>query len=187
MAAFLSLADAKRWLDIDPAEDSRDDILQALIDAATDSAIQVMQRDPTSQSRDVVVSGFGGPTLPMNHYPIQSVESVTICPETGALPLDPATYTFDDNVIILRRGGFPLGRRNIGVSFTAGEPVFPPSITLAMRYTVKAMWDARKIDMNATGESFEGVGSSSFWPTGPGSVPPQAVALLMPFYNAVKV
>jgi hypothetical protein len=37
--------------------------------------------------------------------------------------------------------------------------------------------------MNTTGEAWAGVGGGGFWPSGPGSIPPQALKLFMKFAN----
>jgi hypothetical protein len=187
MPDLTDIGAAKAWLNIDPTDTTRDELLQSLVTAASEEAIKVMGRDPARRARSVIVDGYGGTALPMNHFPISAVESVTINPQNGAQPLPASDYFFDDNLIYLRHGTFPLGKRNVGISYTAGLAFVPASIQLAVHYTIKAFWDARLTDMNSVAESFEGVGGAGFWPSGPGAVPPQAVNLLMRFYNPVRV
>jgi hypothetical protein len=133
------------------------------------------------------VNGKGGAALPLNEFPIVSVESVTIDGRTGGTPMATTSYTWDDNLIYHLHGIFPLAIRNVTVVYIAGIDPRPEPITLAAKYTCKAMWDARLTDMNSTGESWSDVGGSSFWPSGPGAVPPQAVSLLTLYQSKIRV
>jgi hypothetical protein len=187
MSALISTAELKAWLSIPLTDVSRDALLGSLATAASEAAIKVMQHNPVRSARTLLVDGYGGSGLPLNHFPIHSVEAVTINPDLGGQPLPPSAYTFDDHMIHLRHGVFPRGKRNVSISYTAGLAEVPEHIKTACQYIAKGMWDARKTDMNASGESFQGVGGASFWPSGPGAVPPQALSLLMLSYNPVRV
>jgi len=171
---LITLAEAKDWLDI--TDSARDALIATLVTAASDECLHILGRRSLLQAtRTEALSGGGGPTLPVNGWPIRSLTSVTIDGQS-AIPV--AQLTFDDHMVIWKQGKFPRGIKNVTVVFSGGEDAVPATVKLATKYTVKAMWDARKIDMNATSESWVGVGGAGFWPTGPGSVPPQAVSLL---------
>lgn len=186
MADLFNLADAKAWIGIDPSDTTRDAILASLVRAASEACIKVMGRDPLRRTHTDTVNGCGGPALPVNEFPISSVTSVTINARTGGTPMLPTQYTWDDNLIYNLAGDFPRGIRNVQVVYIAGLYPRPEPITLAGRYTCKGMWDARLTDMNSTGESWSDVGGSSFWPSGPGAVPPQAMSLLMLYQSKIR-
>jgi hypothetical protein len=187
VADLFTIADAKAWMGLDPNDTTRDVLLQSLVDAASEACIKEIGHNPLSSQRTEVVNGRGGSGLPLNHFPITAVASVTINARTGGTAMPAALYTFDDNLIYCLDGSFPYGIKNITVVYTAGFTTCPAPITLAAKYTCKAFWDARLIDMNSTGESWSEVGGSSFWPTGPGSVPPQAIQLLNLYGSKIKV
>ena len=84
----------------------------------------------------------------------------------------------DGRQIIWPCGCFPPGIKNVTVSYAAGYATIPGSIQRATLYTLAAMWAASDVDHNASGESYNGVLSQNFWPSGPGAVPPQAIRLL---------
>lgn len=174
MPDLITLAEAKEWLEI--TDSARDTLIASLVSAASEACLDILGRTSLLQAtRTEVLSGGGGPTLPVNGWPIRSLTSVAI-DGLGVVPV--TQFTFDDHMVIWKLGKFPRGLKNVTVVFSGGEDAVPPAVKLATQYTAKAMWDAKKIDMNATSESWVGVGGAGFWPTGPGSVPPQAVSLL---------
>lgn len=178
MPDLITVSEVKDWLDIPASDTTRDTLLQSLVGAASDAAIAGMGgRDPLRRTRTVLLNGPGGQRLAVNHYPIRAVTSVTINPETGAAPIPADQIVWDDYIIYWRTGTFPRGLKNIQVVFNAGQDTLAPKVRLGLKYTVKAFWDARKTDMNTSSESWAGVGGAGFWPSGPGSVPPQALTL----------
>jgi len=181
--SLVTLSQVKAWLGITDTE--RDALLSMLARAAESACVKVMGgRDLLRARRTEVLSGTGGAVQPVNHVPIHSVTSVTI----GTALLGGSTYTFDDYAVYLTNGGkFPRGAKNITVVYSGGLDEVPDDVVLAVQYTVKAMWDARTTDMNATSESFPGIGGNGFWQDGPGSVPPQARVLLRPHARLAKV
>jgi len=177
VADLVTLDQVKTWLGITDTES--DALLATLAGAASDACVSAMGgRDLLRSTRTEALSGTGSDLIPVNHTPIRSVTSVTI----GTAALAVTSYTFDDNAIYLLNGGrIERGRKNVTVVYSGGLDDIPDPVSLAARYTVKAMWDARLTDMNTTSESFPGIGGSGFWPAGPGAVPPQARALLAPY------
>lgn len=163
---FLSVAEASAWLMSDPVDDA---LLPLAIDAATQALIDVMNGDPRTNDYVEWRNGTGGYAQPLNRAPIQRVRKVLL----NGVALDMTQITWDD-YIIYRAAGFPRAPRNLQVFYTAGYDDTPPPIRQACLYTLKAMWLARRVDQNATGESFAGVLSQSFWQTGAGTVPPSA-------------
>ncbi len=187
-APLISLSDAKSWLGI--TDTTSDSLVSSLIAAATDAAIRFMSRDPRRQQYTRTVSGLGGPTLPLPDFPIVAVTTVSLLTASTADLAPPninvQDLVWDDNAIHWRGNRFARGFRNVSVTYTAGLEPLPDAIKQAMRYIVRAMFDAQSVDMNATGESFVGLGSSQWWASGPGAMPPQAQALLMPYINPYR-
>lgn len=180
MDDLVSPSEAKAWLDI--TDTARDALITSLARAASSACTKALGgRELLRSKRTEILSGLGGSILPVNHFPVRSVESVTIDAYTGASALDASLVTFDDYSIILRGRTFPRGTRNVTVVYSAGLDEIPDDVKLAAQYVVKAFWDARKTDMNSANESWNAIGGSSFWPTGPGSIPPQAQFLLAPY------
>ena len=186
--SVVPLASAKAWIGLDPADTSKDAILTACIDAAVSECWKIIGRNPLQQTYSQTVSAPGGAALPLNQHPITAVTSVTIDPQraSGGCLLPSSSYTFDDDAIYLLDRLFPRGRMNVAVVYVAGFATLPADITLALQFTIKAFWDARLIDMNSTGESWSDVGGSSFWPSGPGAVPPQALGKLSRYIDYIK-
>ena len=185
---LVEIEDAKRWLDIDLTDVSQDCPLEALITAASKAIIKRLQRDPRSQPYDETLGGTGSTVLAVNYYPITAVTSVTLNPQVpSATPLPADQIIFDDSSIYSLGITVPLGKKNVRVVYTAGEPTLDEDIGTAVLMFIKALWDARLTDMRSTGENFVGVGSSTFWPAGPGSIPPQVDSLLQPHKKLMKV
>lgn len=187
MADLVSLQEAKAWLDFTDTDSARDQILSSLAEAVSRACERAMGgRNLERTTYTEVLSGGGGVTLPVNNVPIRSVTSVLLNPATNSTPLTASTYTFDDNQVILYTGVFPRGVRNVRVVYSAGLDDVPEDVKLAAKYVIKAFWDARKTDMNSMNESWNAIGGSSFWPSGPGSIPPQALFLLRPYSNVFR-
>ena len=183
---FLTIADAKRWLSIDPADTTRDDILTLLVAAASQALYARLGWTFMRATWTETYHGRGGPALAVNQHPIIAVSALSI--DAGQTQLDSSLYSWDDNLVWMLQGAyFPRGPRLIVLTYDAGLTAVPEWAQLAGRYTMKAMWDAKNSSMNAAGEQYSGAGSASYWPTGPGAVPPQAVALIAPYIDKFKV
>ena len=186
--SVVPLASAKAWIGLDPADTSKDDILTSCIAAAVSECWKIIGRNPLQQTFSEIVSAPGGAALPLNQHPVTAVTSVTIDPQlaSGGLLLPASSYVVDENAIYLLDRLFPRGRMNVAVVYQAGFATLPADIMLAIQFTIKAFWDARLTDMNSTGESWSDVGGSTFWPSGPGSVPPQAMAKISLYIDYIK-
>ena len=179
--AYLTLADARRHLRLEEGEDEA--LLQDALDAATQACIDYMNRDLLSQSFTETLSGKGSDILPVNNFPVTAIASLAI----DDVAIDLTTLTFKDAFIRRKTGVFPYGTWNVAVTYTAGRDEVPAPVKQAVRYTLKAMWDARGTDQNTTGEYYQGIMSGTFWPGGPGAVPPQAMTLLNDYRAIFKV
>jgi hypothetical protein len=180
---FFSLTDAKTYLGIALTDTSQDALLELILPSATQAVVDLLCWDPNSQEVNERYNGTGAPAIVVNRKCISAVASVAIeNPITGTQNvLDPSHYFFDGQKILSRRGPYPRGQKNIIVSYTAGLVPIPASIVLAAKMTLKAMWSGKDFEQNATGSEVPDVESLTFWPTGPGAVPPQARSLLMKY------
>jgi hypothetical protein len=115
---------------------------------------------------------------------------------SGITPItvDVTTLNFDDNSIFYTNGyRFPRGKKNLTVNFTSGYALtattglqtMPNSIVQATLYTVSAFFTALGKEMNATSESYSGVLSQGFFPTGVGGLPPAAKVFLEPYRTII--
>ena len=179
--SFASLTDCKTRLRI--TDTLSDDELRGIMAAATDALIDVMNRDPRVNDYADTLNGTGVDALPVRHYPIQAVASVTVA--GTALDLD--QFAWDDYTVRRLHGAFPRGFRNVVVAYTAGLDPTPRSLKEAYLITVKAMWMARAVNPNSTGESWAGVSSEAWYPTGAGAVPPAARSLVNSLTETIVV
>lgn len=179
MTDFVTLTDLKAALDV--TDSTRDAVLTAANSAATAMIIDFCNRDPRAADFVERADGRGSATILVNQYPINSVASVTI--DGTAVPSDQIDY--DENLIWLKCR-IPRGRRNVTVSYNAGLNPLPAAFTQAALYTARAILTARKIDLNASGESWADVTSQS-WATAPGTVPVSAQVLLAPYVRRFAV
>ena len=160
-----------------------DPTFAAIVGAANQAVMDYLNNDPRSQVWTETLNGNGDAVLALNHTPITGLTSIVI----------DQTYTVDITQVIVDRwsliwnnGCFNYGRKNIQVTYTAGwadGSSQMSAIQLAVLMTVKAMVSAMDVDPNATGESFAGILSQNFWPTGPGAVPPAARGYLENYVN----
>src|SRR5881296_1220370 len=125
--ALVGLADYKEWHPLGNTSTALDAVLKTLIDASSDDIQRFCRRifrkgTITDEPHD----GTGSRTLRLRRPPIWSVSAVKI---DGA-PLDPASYVvprlasdadaevdFNDGRVVLLARTFPVGTRNVLVSY----------------------------------------------------------------------
>jgi hypothetical protein len=186
-ADFISLADAKAFMGITGT--SGDPLLSSFIAAATAAIIAVLGWDPNQQQTTELSDGYGRSELVVRRgcvvngqSAISAVSQIACVNADGSLvPYDLTSLYIDDPIVGLRLYRFPMGRRNISITYTSGFSPIPQDLWLAEQMTVKAMWVGKNVDQHVTGEEYDGVIAAQFWQTGPGSVPPQARSLLAPY------
>ena len=173
--ALVSLDKAKAWLSITGTD--QDALLAEVLESASEACATELSRGVEGRRYTDKLSGTGARVMPVNNPPVAGITAVKI--DGKDMPI--SDYTFDEISVIARSGPFPIGLKNIEITYSGGFSTIPAPIVTAVLFTVKAMWDAKTIDMNATSESFPGVGGNGFWPTGPGAIPPAAQTLLNRF------
>jgi len=193
MSDIITLTEAKSFLGISGSDD--DFILQLAVSSASDAVIQALNGDPRSFAATETYNGTGSEKLGVNRSPITAVTSISIYagdfpyisnPSTPIV-VDLSNVYWTDYAVYWRAGKFTRGVKNVVINYTAGVDPTPNPIKMAALYTMKAMWNARFVDPNATSESYSGVMSQGFWSSGPGAVPPSAISLLNPYMNRFKV
>jgi hypothetical protein len=179
---ILTQTDVSGWLNLDGTEDP--DQVTAAIETATDAVIDELGWDPRQQVYTEIRDSVGSTTLVVGNQLITGVSAINLMyPGQPPVPFDIQGVTWDPKApIIYNLCRFPRGRQLVQVIYTAGYPTLPNPILQATRYTIKAMLDGSGVDFNATGESYSGVLSQTFWQQGPATCPPSAVRLLR-FYR----
>ncbi len=165
--AYATLSEIKQWLGV--LNDDNDDILSALLDAATAAVDQVANRSFDRKSVTEYYYGNGSAYIFLRRTPIVGVSAVSI---SGM----PVTVT-NDSIAIRRDGTFGTGDY-VQITYTGGYSPIPADVKMAYKITVQAMWNSQAMDPNLTSESVTGVFSGGFDAFGPGAVPRAAQTLL---------
>ncbi len=174
---FFSLADGKSFLGIDDTDS--DALLQVMLGAATQAVVDYLCWDPNLHEATERYSGLGVCSMVVNRRDITAVSAITTEGYSGVpVQVDLTKIYWSESIVYSRHLAFPRGRRNIVITYTAGLDPMPASIILAAKMTLKAMWSGKDFEQNATGSSVPGIESLSFFPNGPGAIPPQAISYL---------
>ncbi len=164
--------------------------INTLIGVVSDAVADLVGYDLQSSTGTEVYSGNNSDLLTPLRVPITAVASITIRSQSFGFvpapmpqqPVDPGRYAFDDRSIYRTDGiRWPLGRKNITITYTGGFASVPNPVMQAASMWLKGMWLGLAADQNASSESYTGVLSQAFWQTGPGAIPPQARSLLAPY------
>lgn len=200
MSALVTAQAAQGWLgDTSPPLQQ----LTPLIVPASQLVADCLGYDPLSQTWTELLSGRNTNELMPRRAPITAVTSVTINPALTSgqsvrlwggtptpftVPESELIFT-EDTVIDATGRPFPLGNRNITLVYTAGYPVasMHPTIATATLIALKALLTGQSADPNVASEQFSGVLGRSYWPTGPGSLPPAARSMLESFPYKVRL
>lgn len=128
-----SLANVKEFLNIANTED--DELLSRLITECSGAASNYINRTILSQSYTEKYDGNDSDVLMVRQTPVTAVTSLANNGIPIQLSSDGVTkfgFTFDDNCIIMVKGVFPRGRRNIVVAYTAGYALIPVDVEEAI-------------------------------------------------------
>ncbi len=129
-----SLAKLKTYLGIGASE--HDELLEALIDAASDAIEHYCGREFAYGSRIEIRDGVGARTVVLKCRPVESVTSVHIDSamefDDGAL-LPESEYTFypEEGLLTRMAGVFSPGVRNVKIVYVAGYEAIPPAVEQA--------------------------------------------------------
>ena len=121
------LPSVKAWLGLSGEATTSDDLLAALISAASGFVTQHLGRDLAPTTYTEVYDGRGGRTLLLRQSPITAVQSVSFKGTTFTTPGDPLDGT----------PGFWFPERGlVVVTYTAGYATLPPSLVQAVNELV---------------------------------------------------
>jgi hypothetical protein len=121
---IVSVAEFEKYNGVD---DKDEGFLWSMIRSAEEVTANYLGYRPEYQLRQETHDGHGRDYLLTRARPIQAVSQVTI--EDVPIPLK--HIGFEADKIFLKAGIFPVGRRNIGVRYTAGYEFFPSVGALA--------------------------------------------------------
>lgn len=189
--AIIAVTESQTWLGNPPIDDAT--TFSNMVNATNQSVAAFLGRDPTSQMFTELYSGNGGQTIIPRHFPVTALTSITVVtPGWSAYTqtaIDVTQVVIDRDELVWPFGCFPRGVKNVQVVYTAGylsTDAEMQQIRSAAFITLKAMWTGRGADQNSSSQSFSGVMSQSFWSNGPGSMPPQAQAILLPYKSFIN-
>jgi hypothetical protein len=144
-----------------------DNVIGALITAASDGIAKYCKRDFYSRSYDELYDGNGGRILELRQYPIQSVQSVRYRPVTVLKVINNSTSLNQQARVQVTSTGLTLTR-------TASGVVTTNSLTFAGNVTIAAL--ATSITALGNGWSAQAVGDSGgdygLWPSADLYIPP---------------
>jgi len=140
-----TVAGVHRWLDIDVAITTDDDVLQSLITAVSDQAVRYMGRDIKEQSYTRRFDGKGTDRLVLPDGPVTAVASLTISGVTvpAAASSEGTGFLFDEDGLTLFGYRFARGRLNVAVTYTGGYATVPEGVRAAVEQQVAFEYKSR--------------------------------------------
>lgn len=138
--SVIALADAKDYLNIQTA--TADAELQRFIDAA-EGAITQHCGPLAATSVTERIESNGGQQLLLRRSPVVSLTSVT---PVGGTALDSARLYLwaDAGVVEFADGATPFTSNRYDVAYTAGRDAVPPDLLMAVRETVRHLWETQR-------------------------------------------
>jgi len=179
---------AKQWLGLDPNDAGDDELLTALVTAASSFFYQMTSRRillATDPANPITVyrDGWSGlQRLCMSETPIVSVASLTLGTTTIPVSADAlsAGYGFDSDSIFLRGWCTPQGIQNIKVTYSAGyDPAGSEALTIAQAVNeLVAQKYKRRSHIDQNSQSLQGNITASYSQR---DVPPEVQTVINKF------
>ena len=147
---------------LDLKDDTEDDLISLLIDAATAYIEQycACTFESTGVSYSETYDGDGEVDIYLHHRPIIAVSSLVITDSADVADTIPATdykiYATIGKIVLTEGDTFLTGDLNVAVTYTAGETTLPPDVKLAFIKLLR--WHKRKWTDNRDGVSSVSVG-----------------------------
>lgn len=156
--SLCTLAQIKIYLTI--TVDTYDDLLQVLIDSASDKIDKLCDRHLLENDYTEYIDGNKQTKINLKEYPINSVTSLTIFDYVVDLTDADAFKIYPEQGAIYYLSKFSEGNRNILVVYNAGyygydQPSLtnvPDDLNMLCMQLVKTMYDKTKIDSSKSGE-----------------------------------
>lgn len=163
MPELLSLSDAKTWLGVTGT--GSDTLITALLDEGEAVLRDLCDRPLgwTKAERTELIDGNGGDTITVACDPIDTAATVTVVVSGSTVPSsqyevgegsirlkDSSVWMFTDQSLgalagnfAQRRPAWPVGLKNISVTYTGGYTTAPLVLVQAMRILVASAWADR--------------------------------------------
>jgi len=162
--ALTTLAMAKTYLKIPPAETQYDAIIELLINAASERLEKDCDRVLKKKTGIVEYQdGRGQNIIVLKQFPVVQVTELKLATDSDftssetVVPASDYEITDDDNCILLQGRPFPRAYRSIKITYDAGYNPIPPDLELACLWIV--FWQHRirdAQDIGRQGKSKEG-------------------------------
>lgn len=182
---IVSLADVKQYLNITTS--TNDEELRGFIEATTDVVEDIV--GPVIVQTVIETHTRPGRVLVLQRPPVLSLVSITsVLP--GGWGYDAATVDVDPQTGIVRRlDGLSLGGTHsfpLRVTYLAGRPVIPASITMAAKVIIDHLWETQRGHTQGVRPS-PGGGRSAQKKGVPPTLPHRAQELLRPYRRAPAI
>lgn len=156
--SLCTLSQIKIYMSI--TADTYDDLLQVLIDAASDKIDKLCDRHLLENDYTEYIDGNGQTKINLEEFPINSVESLTIWDYEVDITDDDAFKIYSDQGSIYYLSGFSKGNRNIKVVYNSGYYSYdvpsltniPDDLNMLCMQLCKTMYDKTKIDSSKNSE-----------------------------------
>ncbi|GEM_PF-2741811 len=143
---MITVSDAKTYLALDPDDDSEDDLIQTLIDAASETLERAAGRRLRSQATVELVNGTGRPSVWIWDEPesIDTVHESAARTWTDDTLVDPSAYVQDGPRLVKTSGVWRRGVQTVRVAFQAGFSTMPADLALAARLQFAKLYNEMK-------------------------------------------
>jgi hypothetical protein len=152
-AGIISLAAAKKQLNIDPDDTSEDEEIADYLRAIT---VPIERIAGALVRRTVVEKHPGGYAIALNHAPVFELTSV-MTTQTGGMDQAVADLDADELGGVVRRKDGAYMSGPVRVTYVSGRAVVPPHIDLAARIILQHMWETQR------GSSLPRFGTDEVW------------------------
>jgi hypothetical protein len=162
--ALTTLVEAKKYLSIVSSDTSQDSFIERLINTSSQTIEQYCSRKIKQTSYTEYYDGRNSNKILLNNYPASkpsAVYSDSVWTFDSTSLLDSDDYDIVDNIeLVLRDGYFPIGRRNIKVTYQAGYATVPSDLEQACLMLVDYLYmhyNDRRIGVSSKSKNGENI------------------------------
>lgn len=144
--ALISLAEAKSHLNIPVADTSQDTRVEDFIDAASQHIETATQRIIYQKTHTHYFDGKNQSRILLREYPASKPTSVnvdycwTFGPDTE---IASTMFDQDNDIFVIHKNVFPLGNRNVKITYVAGYSPIPDDLKQACKMLVELFYSSR--------------------------------------------
>lgn len=140
---IVSLAAAKKQLNIRAVDTGYDDEIRGFVESVTDVIEQHVGATVLKERTDTVTLRTGVPECLLVYRPVTEIISVTDV-RTGSAPYDLSDVAVDENGVLFRLSGGSLSGR-LRIVYRAGYRVIPSNRTHAALIILQHLWETQRI------------------------------------------